>query len=93
MSVRTHKFSTGVFKIDAEGELHGYCESPEHVAKAPKHRQIWINPDLSGLDRLETIIHESLHAEYPQMREKTVADGGHNIARLLWRLGYRDGET
>ena len=86
--VKTHKFSTGVFKI-SQGGLDGFADSPEIVASAPKHREIWINPEAKDMERLETIVHESLHAEFPRMREETVRAAGHNIARLLWRLGYR----
>ena len=80
--VRTHKFSTGVFNISQDA-LDGFCESPETYASAPNHREIWINPEAKDMERLETIVHESLHAEFPRMREETVRAAGHNIARSL----------
>jgi len=86
MKVKTHKFSSGVFQIVRE-RIDGLCDMPE--CNHPTHRGISVNPDLEGKDELETWVHESLHAEFPQMSEAKVTAAGANIARLLWRLGYR----
>ena len=80
MKVKTHKFSRGVFRIN-EDPLHGICTE--------KPNEIWINPELRGLKRLETIIHEAEHAEDPEAKEEVIHRRAHHIARLLWRMGYR----
>ena len=38
---------------------------------------------------LDTIIHESLHACFPDATEEDVTTSASDIARLLWQLGYR----
>ena len=38
---------------------------------------------------LDTFCHEALHAEFPFLDEDAVTAGGTNIARFLWKLGYR----
>lgn len=55
-----------------------------------------VSSDLEGEELLEVIIHEALHAAFPDLSddadgpvETTAAD----LARLLWRLGYRDLST
>lgn len=55
-------------------------------------KKIWISTDTKGVERLETIIHEALHAACPWMREWLVLSFSKDMARLLWRLGYRNGD-
>lgn len=43
----------------------------------------------SERDRLDTVIHEALHACFPDMREEAITQSARDIARLLDRLGYR----
>jgi hypothetical protein len=63
----------------------GMCLTPPD-AKRPT---IQFRPKLKGLDRLDTIIHESLHACFADLDESVVGETATDIARLLWRLGYR----
>ena len=42
-------------------------------------------------DELDTVIHEILHAAYPDLEESAVAQGAQGVAEALWRLGYRRG--
>ena len=94
--VRTHKFSTGKFDVRVE-EINGLCCYPE---PDDDEKSITISPRLRGCKRLDVIIHESLHAEFPSLREKLFSREGAdeeewvdaaatNIARLVWRMGYR----
>ena len=53
-------------------------------------RKLAIKSGVKGLERLDTIVHECLHACYPDLNEDAVNDGAGDMARLLWRLGYRD---
>jgi len=97
MGVRTHKFSTGKFDIRIE-EINGLCCYPEPDCRDEK--SITISPRLRGCKRLDVIIHESLHAEFPRLREQLFSKKGadeeewvevaaENISKLLWRMGYR----
>ena len=41
------------------------------------------------LDLWDTLIHESLHAAFPDMSEEAVNEAGTDIAKALYRLGCR----
>ena len=87
--VRTARFTPGTYRVLFE-QLDGITIQPDAWFNEKPELSITIRADLEGQDRLETIIHEAMHAEWPTMREKRVKAGARNIARLLWRLGYRD---
>jgi hypothetical protein len=53
-----------------------------------KHR-INVAVDLEMKPRLETLIHEIIHAAYPDMEESAVEDGGRAITNALWKEGWR----
>ena len=84
-TVRSHRFSSGVFDICVENN-----DGLTILIKRNKRGEMFVRKDLSPAMTLETIIHESLHAEFPYMSEARVDNAGRNIARLLWRMGYRD---
>jgi len=52
-------------------------------------RTITIANRLSGELELDTIIHELLHACQPDLAEDTVEQTATDMARVLFRLGYR----
>lgn len=62
----------------------GYCTPPNKPG-----RTIAIRSTLSGEQRLETELHEMLHAADWTKDEEWVRAVGHDIAKILWRLGYR----
>lgn len=61
--------------------------------KDPKNRKVrervLIDDRLRGRARLETIIHEALHALNPTHSEEHVTQQASDIAKILWFLGYR----
>jgi hypothetical protein len=63
----------------------GNCDPPD-----VPHKSIRINRSLEGEEKLETIIHECLHAANWHYAEESLAQAAEDIARVLWRLGYRD---
>ncbi len=64
---------------------HGLCHHPEKPFK-----EIHINSSLRGRDCLEAITHEYLHATaHDLLSEEWVEEAAHDLARILWRLGYR----
>jgi hypothetical protein len=70
------------------GRAAGWAYLPD--AKNPRmQRKILIDERLKGRARLETTIHECLHACYPQVSEETITESARDIARVLWLLGYR----
>jgi len=70
------------------GTAAGWTFGP--AAKKPKQRgRVLIDTRLKGRARLETEVHEALHACFPQICEETITESGRDIARILYRLGYR----
>jgi len=67
-------------RLNADGE----CDAPGHVGKA-----IRIAARLRGQRRLAVLIHEMLHACGWPLDEEFVDQAAHDIAHVLWRLGYR----
>ena len=55
----------------------------------PATNTIEIDPRLRGIEHLEILLHESLHALQPHHDEETVARDAFNLARILWADGYR----
>jgi hypothetical protein len=43
----------------------------------------------SQYEMMDTLIHEAMHAARPELDEDAVASASSDIARMLWRLGYR----
>jgi hypothetical protein len=62
----------------------GDCDQPD----VPK-REIRVSPSLRGERELEVMIHEMLHASYWDLSEEAVDTAAEDIARALWKLGYR----
>ena len=44
---------------------------------------------MHGEERLEVLIHEMLHAAYWDLDESAIEGAAADVARVLWRLGYR----
>jgi len=65
----------------------GKCDPP-----FVKNKKIIINPDTKGEKLLETYIHEMLHGCFWDMDEEAIYESSRDIARALWRLGYRRNE-
>lgn len=62
----------------------GRCEHPLERDKA-----ILIAPGLKHELELEVIVHELLHAAFWDMSEQAILEAGQDVARALWRIGYR----
>ena len=62
----------------------GFCDAPEIPNK-----RICIASGLSGVDRLDTIIHEVIHAGNFKLSEEFVEQFSTDLARILDKLGYR----
>jgi hypothetical protein len=64
--------------------FYGYCDHPSMPAK-----QITIDPNQVGIEMLDTIIHEYLHAALPDLSEDVVVEVATDLAKVLWDLDYR----
>ncbi len=66
------------------GQVRGLTDGP-----STKNKAMWINKNLSGVKLLDTYIHEALHCCIWDLSEDTVHETANDLARFLWRLGYR----
>lgn len=70
------------------GAAQGWTFMPD--PKSPNvGRKVLIDARLTGRARLNTEIHEFLHAANPTQSEEHVAQQGDDLTRILWSLGYR----
>jgi hypothetical protein len=73
------------FKFAKVGDGNvGLCDSP-----STPNKTITVDPNQSELDVLDTCAHEILHAAYWDMGEEAIEEAATDLARALWRLGYR----
>jgi hypothetical protein len=70
----------------------GDCVVPATPADRMPYREMRIYDKLRGEERLNTLIHEFTHAADSEKREEFVEHFATDLARLLWRLGYRRAE-
>ena len=54
-----------------------------------KERKILVHQALRGERRLDVVLHELLHAHFPELSEEDVTQSASEIAEVLWNLGYR----
>jgi hypothetical protein len=73
-----------VREMQNKGAL-GECDPPDRPGK-----EIRILKRLRGQERLDTIIHELLHAGHWDLKEDAVNELASDIARVQTQLGYSD---
>jgi len=64
-----------------EEEVLGECSYPD--------RKITINPHQSARERLDTMIHETLHMMCPKWTEEEIIAASFVLGEAVWRDGYR----
>lgn len=69
--------------------LKGDAYGITYTQKSARPRII-IHDGLRGRHRLTIIVHELLHATFPQASEEAVEQAGKDLAKVLWSLGYRE---
>jgi len=70
--------------VGVDEAVIGDCDPPD-----AKDKTIRIASDLTPIEQLEVVIHEALHAADWFKDEEWIRIVAHDIARLLWRLGWR----
>ena len=89
----THHFLIGKVRwvwryARLKGGAAGWAQWPDH--RNPQlEKKVLIDERLTGRARLNTEIHEFLHAANPTHSEEHVTQQGDDLARILWALGYR----
>lgn len=86
--IRTHTFRGVKYGVDLHQKPYkGLCIAPETTA------EITIMRPLATRMGLNVAIHEAVHALCPEVKECDVNDLANELARWLWRLGYRHAPT
>lgn len=85
MKIKSHTFGGKRYRVRAQSAIRtpdlGECDfDRKHIA---------IPHDGDTVEELDTIIHEAIHASLPCIAEHEVTVTANDIARLLWRLGWR----
>ena len=87
--VKTHSFNGIRYDIKIydpnDARIDGLCDPPTGSGQALR-----IFTDIETRKGLETCIHEALHACYWAKTEDKVEQTARDVARLLWRLGFRN---
>jgi len=82
--MKSHVFRGKRFKIflrNPQNRNHlGTCDY--------KKREIEIKPSLEGEEKLDCMIHEALHACFPDIDDAAVDESATSIAKFLTRAGY-----
>lgn len=74
-----------VRSIEGRRSTQGTCDPPTQANK-----EIQILSGLHPKEELEVTLHECLHAcAWKLLSEEWVSDSAHDLAHVLWRLGYR----
>jgi len=88
MAVKSHIFRGKRYAINLSATLaadtKGEADSPDKAGP-----EIRVRRGERDLMLLDTLIHEGLHACLWDMDDEAVTATASDIARLLWRLGYR----
>lgn len=66
-------------------ELKGQAYGITYTQKA-KHPRIVLHDGMRGRHRLTVLIHELLHAIFPQASEEVIEQAGKDLGRVLWTL-------
>lgn len=78
---------SGVGGLSHHERVDGLTEAPDSEAK-----RIFIAEETKGERRLDTLIHEALHACFWDLAEESISTAARDIAHMLWRIGYRVGQ-
>jgi len=83
--IKTHLFRGRRFKIFFRAP-----KNKNHLGTCDQFEQeIEIRPTIKGEEELDCLIHESLHACFPDIDDVAIDETANSIAKFLMRLGYR----
>ena len=89
---KKYKLRHGEFTIEYGGML-GMMTMPDRLMDYehwPDEYSIWLDDRLKGKAKLDTLIHELLHAEHPELTEEQVTETATHIANVVWGEGWRE---
>lgn len=89
---KKYKLQTGTFEVHYGG-MFGCVVMPDRLMDYPHWKDefyIWIDDRLTGKRKMNTLIHESIHASRPDMTEEQVEVLANDIEAVLWGEGWRE---
>ncbi len=86
MKLRSHTFRGKRWRVrfQAIKDKIGDIDSPNEPDKLLR-----LCPKTRGLEQMTAAIHEGLHACFWDIDEESIEPSAEDIAKFLWRLGYR----
>ena len=82
----------GTFTLEY-ARIGGFCSFPDRLSPdEPEEFSVVIDEREKGKAKLIAIIHEFMHAEFPDMPEEVVDRASANIGSVMWGEGYRNRE-
>lgn len=85
VSIRSATFRGVRYRVDVDSELHGFALNQD----VPLEKEICVSSHLSPRAYLDCLLHEALHACFVNSPEQEIDRAATDLARFLWRLGYR----
>ena len=82
--MKTHTFRGTKYDINIVGEIDGITDDPRSTRPS-----VVLCAKMNTRVGLEAAIHEGLHACSYVTKEEVVTQTAKDIARFLWRLGFR----
>lgn len=88
--VRSHVFRGKRWKVRYRkmADCHGLTDAPQEPGK-----EIWLDPRTDGIEHLSTLLDEGIHCCQWDLDNEIVAEIATDLARWLWRMGYRRNHT
>lgn len=84
VTIRGKRWNLLFQKIKKKEDCVGLCESP-----TKKGKRILVEKGLSEEETLRVVCHEIMHAAYWDLDEEAIDTASEDLARILWKLGYR----
>lgn len=84
MKIRIRGRQWNLIRAHTGPKSDGHCDHPDEPG-----RKIVVHSGLKDLKELEILTHEMLHAAFWDIDEDVIDGVGTDIAKVLWRLGYR----
>ena len=86
--VRSHTFrgKTWRVKMRKRPAKASYAQIDDPTTK---QKTIWVDPKMRDFVKFRALLHESWHAVDWDLAEDAVEKNADDVARFLWRMGYR----
>lgn len=85
MSIKSATFNGKKYRVNVGVDFNAICDAPTK----PNPKLILLREPKNDRMTLELLIHEALHATNWPVSETKVKGTARDLARFLWRLGYR----